>query len=247
MLQRSTLCKKATLEPMKVASSTSRKSIIRTATDAAEPCPPPCRLGVCIDNWQEEAALQQTFLETGSIRGAPGKFDGTTLQKATYTAEGKYGPGIVPSRIDKEPIHNGLHADQLFSHSRDPREASLVSLSQLTLGRPSVGDPRVSQLLWTGSKHVDSRVPNGPPTGTTAPRSAAYQEKLRKEATYDMYTSTAREATEATANLATDGACKRQLALPQSEGGQRPQIGRKASGEFVKSLEAPHRTVGLRT
>lgn len=80
--------------------------------------------------------------------------------------------GLGPVRVCS---FAGLHADQLFSHSRDPHEASLVSLSQLTLGRPSAGDPRVSQLLWTGSKHVDSRVPTGPPTGTTAPRSAAYQ------------------------------------------------------------------------
>lgn len=51
----------------------------------------------------------------------------------------------------------------------------MVTMSQLTLGHPSRGDPRVNQLMWTGSKHVDSKVPTGPLQGAMAALGASYQ------------------------------------------------------------------------
>merc|ERR1712226_907050 len=97
----------------------------------------------------------------------------------------------------------------------------------------------VHNYLWAGTKFNDFTVPRDKlQLGMTTQKKAQW----KTQQDFDMYVTTA----QAFQSTAVGELVKRETMKPQAEGGQAAQVGRKATGEMVQTLEKPHLKTGLR-
>mmetsp|Transcript_28464 Transcript_28464/g.80318 ORF Transcript_28464/g.80318 Transcript_28464/m.80318 type:complete len:238 (-) Transcript_28464:194-907(-) len=199
------------------------------------------RLGVNIGNWTED---REAVLVGGSSVGGSGRFLGDTTQRTSYTPEGKYGAEALQASERQDlavTAETTRDQDVLTRHGKftEPAGTCYATLNQLTYGEKQLGEPRVATYLWWGTKFNDFNVPRDKlELGLTTRKTNEWKEHEE----HDMYQTTSKLAQEKVLGQYT----KRDIAQPQSEGGQPPSVGRKAGGEMVRSLEAPHRRTGLR-
>eukprot|EP00877_Chromochloris_zofingiensis_P009795 jgi/Chrzof1/5069/Cz15g10190.t1 len=106
--------------------------------------PMPCRGGVLIGNWYEDAVNQQQNATGGPhILGLGGALDATSVAQQTYSPEGKVGYDLSASyyREDLGRREACVPASLKFTHG-DPYEPPvqcLATMNQLALGENAVG------------------------------------------------------------------------------------------------------------
>uniref|UniRef100_A0A7S1T3A1 Flagellar associated protein n=1 Tax=Tetraselmis chuii TaxID=63592 RepID=A0A7S1T3A1_9CHLO len=202
------------------------------------------RLGVNIGNWTEDVPSVATQQATPLYPGAG--FDGTTTQRASYGADGKYGPEAAEAgeRRDLELKFSGdRSAKILIAHgpSDEPPTSCYATLNQLTLKEKTLDDPRVQTYLWNGNKLNDRNVPRDV-TASNLTTTRKMQE-WNDEDNYNMYATTSKLAQETVVGQYS----KRETMRPAADGGQIAQVGRKAKGEMAASFKNPANKVGYRT
>mmetsp|Transcript_28788 Transcript_28788/g.94077 ORF Transcript_28788/g.94077 Transcript_28788/m.94077 type:complete len:239 (-) Transcript_28788:123-839(-) len=212
------------------------------------------RLGVTIENWVEDSASATDYVagKTHLYGEFGAKFQGATTTSESYTADGKMGMNLVElsDRQDLEVTQEriGLPKEHMFQHSLSGPTSSLydATLSSLAFADPAAAKKKqVHCNLWAGSKFNDAYVPTRGST-TQEGAGALKAKQAQQMQAIDMYRTHSQDVAEQAVLMASIGGVKRERALPMSEGGQAPQIGRKAKGDCCKSFDAAHVKIGLR-
>mmetsp|Transcript_26655 Transcript_26655/g.32371 ORF Transcript_26655/g.32371 Transcript_26655/m.32371 type:complete len:237 (-) Transcript_26655:346-1056(-) len=210
------------------------------------------RLGVSIENWVEDSySKSDTVVGENTLWGAPAKaMDGSSTYTNSFDNDEKSGPGIL-SIADRQDLqaYQGTGKGHMFSHGFDPsayeKATHYATVNSLVHGEPHANVPKVSQNLWAGSKFNDSKVPLNGATMKTEMMDTATA-KIHKEQTESMYLTSNAAAHGATADTMMGGTQKTGLLMPDGNGGQKPQPGRKAKGEMCDTFDLTHQKTGLR-
>ena len=200
-----------------------------------------------VGNWAEDDAAYRNI-----GRNLLGDEDATAVGRSTqrrdYTSDGKFGVGILDGcrRADREPKPLVEMAHK-FPHGVPGRPNGRydATVSDLAFAAPAADKGKVSEGLWTGRNSNDARVPRGADGGgalSAAKKAAAAAEM----AGFDPYVTTT--ATAMAMGVGAGPVERRSTIMPSraAEGGQPPQVGRRAVGGFAEEFDRGYHVLGLR-
>lgn len=200
-----------------------------------------------VGNWAEDDAA---YRNVG--RNLLGDEDATAVGRSTqrrdYTSAGKFGVGILDGcrRVDREPKPLVEMAHK-FPHGLPgrPNDRYDATISDLAFAAPAADKGKVTEGLWTGRKSNDARVPHGA-VGRGALAAAKKAAAAAEMAGFDPYVTTT--ATAMAMGVGAGPAERRSTIMPScaAEGGQPPQVGRKAVGAFAEEFDRGYHVLGLR-
>ncbi|KAK9823036.1 hypothetical protein WJX81_001791 [Elliptochloris bilobata] len=168
-------------------------------------------------NWSEERGAA----EASAAAASRPRFVGESASHAAHGPQGKFGPGIACHRHDwdREEAPSAL--------AGDASQSCYTTLYQLSFGEAQ--GRRVQELLWSGRKAVDHRVPRQTVHHALVERRQA---AWRAEAARSPWETTAHEAAE--------------LAVLAGEGALAADMGAAKGGPCTKHFDKTWLRIGLR-
>ena len=120
-----------------------------------------------------------------------------------------------------------------------------ATVSDLAFAAPAADKGKVSEGLWTGRNSNDARTPRGA-DGRGALSAAKKAAAAAEMAGFDPYVTTT--ATAMAMGVGAGPVERRSTIMPSraAEGGQPPQVGRRAVGGFAEEFDRGYHVLGLR-